>query len=202
MSAAAIALSSLGWKVFPTLRRKPVVKDWPGLATTDHEQLCAWWERWPDADPAVHAGASGLVVLDIDGAEGWASMPELERINGAWLEPTLKVQTGRGEHWYYRRPDRPCGNGTAIHGLAGLDVRADRGFVFAPGARHRSKAGDTTGHTYQFIVRPRCPLGVLRHLANSLPIAPACICLDADSRPGRKDDAKGAFADVFNGGQQ
>ncbi len=196
MISKALALAALGWHVFPTRRRKPAVKEWPDRATIEPVQLREWWGRWPDADPAIHCGASGLVVLDIDGKPGWTSMAALEERHGGPLPPTLKVRTGRplGEHWYYRRPDRPCGNGAAIHGLEGLDVRGDRGFVFAPGALHRDHAGETTGATYTLVVRPECPLGVLKDLVAFLPLAPDCICLDGSEAPARHDDTP---ADLF-----
>lgn len=199
MLDAALALAAIGWHVLPTRRRKPTISDWPNRATAEPVQLREWWARWPDADPAVHAGGSGLVVLDIDGLPGWRSMPRLEELHGGPLPPTLKVRTGRGEHWYYRHPGRPSGNATALHGLEGIDIRADRGFVFAPGARHRDKQGNETGRTYTLVVRPRCPMGALKASVSIIPLAPACLLLDPDTRQGRHDKAAGAFADVFDG---
>jgi hypothetical protein len=59
--------------------------------------------------------ASGLVVIDVDGAAGRASVAALER-QGLTLPATLTVTTGRtdgGEHRYYRP-------------LAGVDIRNDQ----------------------------------------------------------------------------
>jgi len=173
MLDAALRLAALGWRVHPCEPRgkRPLLPRWPERATDDPEALRSWWTRWPDANPAVATGeGSGLVVLDIDGDEGWRSMERLEELHGGALPPTLKVATSRGEHWYFRHPGGHVGNGTAIHGFDGLDVRADGGYVLGAGSVHPS------GHVYEFVVEPNCPLGVLRELVSKLPEAPAVLC--------------------------
>ena len=35
-------------------------------ASTDKDQIDAWWQRWPDAGVAIATGAAGLVVIDVD----------------------------------------------------------------------------------------------------------------------------------------
>ena len=39
---------------------------WPQRATCDLDTVRDWWRRWPDAGIAMHVGASGLLVVDVD----------------------------------------------------------------------------------------------------------------------------------------
>jgi len=175
---SARGVAALGWAVFPVESRgkKPLIKNWPNLATTVQATVKDWWTRWPDANIGVVTGAkSGILVLDIDGDKGWVSLGELERMHGWALPPTLVVSTGRGAHLYFKHPGGHIGNGANIHGLAGLDIRGDGGYVVGPGSLHSS------GARYEIVVRPACPLRVLRELVEALPTAPDVLCF------GRKD---------------
>ena len=105
-------------------------------ATTNTEQVRAWWEHWPDANIGIAPGPSGLVVIDVDEPDGEAAAESL----GLFSEPTWAVTTGRvegGRHLYFRHP----GNGAVIgnRSLAPhVDVRADGGYVVAPPSVHAS----------------------------------------------------------------
>src|SRR5690349_15442981 len=53
-------------------------------ATTDTYTLRRWWADWPDANVGISTGAaSGLLVLDVDGPVGAATLADLERQHGA-----------------------------------------------------------------------------------------------------------------------
>lgn len=81
-------------------------------ATTDPQQIRRWWERWPNALVGVAAGASFVVVGDIDmGADdasgevkdGWFSLQEAELDD---LPETFCYQTrSGGEHHIYAAPE-------------------------------------------------------------------------------------------------
>jgi hypothetical protein len=49
--ASVLRLAARGWRLFPCLPRskKPYIKDWPTLATTDPAQLQAWVRNYSDA---------------------------------------------------------------------------------------------------------------------------------------------------------
>ena len=135
LHAAALALADLGWRVHPLEPRgkRPLLTAWPERATVDAGVIREWWAEHPDANVGIATGVgSGLVVLDVDGEDGYAS---LARILSP-LPPTLKVRTGRGEHWYYRHPGGHVANAAAIEGRAGLDRRGDGGYVVGPGSVH------------------------------------------------------------------
>lgn len=144
--AAALALAARGWHVFPVKPRakQPLTSNGYLQATTDPDQLRAWWRQWPDANLGLAPGRSGLVVLDVDGPEGEAHAQAL----GLFAEPTLSAATGRadgGRHLYFQRPPFAVSNAKlAPH----LDVRGDMGYVLLPPSIHPSGASyawDTRG---------------------------------------------------------
>jgi putative DNA primase/helicase len=80
---------------------------------------------------------SGLVVLDADSPEALAWMR-------AHLPPTYAgTQTTKGQHWYFRHPGSRVRNKVRIRTedpAIKIDVRADGGYVVAPGSLHVSGA--------------------------------------------------------------
>ena len=101
-------------------------------ASRDPEQLGRWLDQYPDANIGVRTGReSGIVVLDVDGDDGFESLRALERQHGA-LPRTASVKTPRGgAHYWFAHPggEVPCSAGRL--GVA-LDVRGDGGYVIAP----------------------------------------------------------------------
>ncbi len=91
-------------------------------------------------NPVVVLGASGLIGVDIDGPEG-AQL--LRRITSERLPQTVTVETGKGWHLWYRRPDGLAGAAKIELGPEGLEVAKD-GYLVAPPALHPS------GHVYGF----------------------------------------------------
>ena len=102
-------------------------------ASADPATVERWWTQWPDANIGCKPGASGYVVLDLDGPDGEATA----QAAGLLAEPTLEVQTGRGRHRWYRHPGGHIPNGTL--GVK-LDVRGDAGYVLLPPSVHASGA--------------------------------------------------------------
>ncbi len=113
-------------------------------ATTDPAAIRGWWGQWPTANIGIATGGPDrLVVLDVDGPDGQASLAKLEAEHGA-IGPTLTVRSGRdggGSHLYFRCPDAL--DLKAIHSTvsqvgAHLDQRAGGGHVVAPASKHAS----------------------------------------------------------------
>jgi putative DNA primase/helicase len=159
---AAVAFARDGFRVFPahTIRNgactcggakgcSPGKHPIGGLvprgvlnASSDPDVVTRWWGEVPDANIGIATGSgSNLVVLDVDGPVGEATLAEIEYTYGS-LPPTRQVKTGKGRHLYFRRPT----GATKIKSIArkplGLDVRADGGYVIAPPSIHES------GHRY------------------------------------------------------
>jgi len=155
----ALQYAGRGWHVFPlhsvkdgrctcgkdcgkNAGKHPRVKGGFKAATTDAHQIEAWWGRFPDSNIGIATGSvSGLVIIDIDGASGLATLRVLVDRYGT-LPRTAIVKTARGWHLYFAMPKTcaaiPCSTGE------GLDVRGDGGYAVAPPSLH------LTGHVYQW----------------------------------------------------
>lgn len=139
---AALELTELGAVVFPVAPRQKapaLLKSWQQIANANAPTVLQWWTRHPRANIALLCGASsGVVVVDIDGAEGEATLAALEREHGA-LPATVTVLTGRGRHLYFAHPGCDVSNSAGRIGPK-IDVKADGGYVLAPPSLHPSGA--------------------------------------------------------------
>ena len=115
-------------------------------ATTSAETIASWWAAWPEANVGLATGEL-LVVVDVDGAAGDASLQQLQRDHRP-LPATLEATTGRGRHLYFSAPPQPIGNSAGRLG-EGLDVRGHGGYVVAPPSLHAD------GHRYRWRSRRR-----------------------------------------------
>lgn len=110
---------------------------WRSQSTIDTEQIRQWWERWPDAVPALDLDKCGLLALDCDVRDGvrgydWAR----EKIGSLDGIPGSRTPSG-GQHSIFRN-DRDFGNSRGR--LPGKevflgDVKGKGGYIIAPGAR-------------------------------------------------------------------
>lgn len=153
-------------------------------ASSDPAVVAGWWRRWPAASVGVRAGAvSSLVVLDIDRQSGgFESLIDLQRRHGA-LPPTLTVVTGGGgRHYWFAHPGGTVRNSAGRLG-AGIDIRADGGYVIAPPSLH------TSGASYRWALRrPLAPLpgwilDLAREPAAPSPRRPAALSLPGNLPP-------------------
>ena len=130
-----------GWSTIPVRpgSKRPLVA-WQRYQTrpsTDAE-VARWFGMWPTANVGiVTGGVSGLAVLDVDpGHGGTDSLQALEARHGA-LPRTLEARTGGGgRHVYFRFPGLSVGNRAGL--AAGLDLRAEGGYIVAPPSVHPS----------------------------------------------------------------
>jgi hypothetical protein len=150
---SAEAAVAAGFAVFPVRPRTkvPAVLDWENRATRDVEQIHRWWRQW-DWGIGVAAGASGLLVIDLDpgrgqpprsaGAAAAHGRDVLARLavdrNRSLLEDahTYTVATPSGGwHLYFRQPQQCCLRNS--HGRLGrhIDTRGHGGYVLAAGSR-------------------------------------------------------------------
>jgi P4 family phage/plasmid primase-like protien len=124
--------------VFPCLPRskKPAVAGGFHAATTNREQIGAWWKTWPDANPAFEPEANGLAVIDpeFDAAPNWA--------NGHPLPATFTVKTPRGGKHLYFEGSLPS---TMARLAKRVDTRGKGGYVLLPGCIVFDEETGTTG---------------------------------------------------------
>jgi hypothetical protein len=142
---AAMRYAGRGIPVFPLRHRDKIPLTPHGFldATADSGQVFAWWRSWPMGNIGIPTGpASGLLVVDLDGAEGLASWAKLEAEHG-WVD-TLTVLTGRGRHLWFTYP-AGCELGNSKDRLGPhVDTRGRGGFIVAPPSVH------PTGQLYRW----------------------------------------------------
>lgn len=127
----AHAYARQGYRVFPLRAgdKRPAVRGGYKIATTDPNRIDAWTRQ-----PSLERGniglatGSGLVVIDVDPRNGGELDP-------SWPE-TLTVRTPSGGwHLYYAAPEGGPIRSSADGRIArGVDVRAEGGYVVAPGS--------------------------------------------------------------------
>lgn len=113
-------------------------------ASVDPKHIADLWDDYPRANIGIVTGApSGLLVVDVDPrAGGDATLAELQRQHPkSWKTLTAKTGGG-GTHIFFQLPPVPEGctgwkSGAGLLG-AGIDVKADGGYVLAAPSTHKS----------------------------------------------------------------
>lgn len=149
----ALDYASVGWHVFPLHHptpkgcscgkecvspfKHPRTRNGLYDATTDPETIRRWWTRGPESNIGIVAGErSGLVILDIDGAEGLDNWDDLMADGREEIARSFVVTTpGGGVHVYMRHPGRSVPNSAGTLAPC-IDVRGDGGYVVAPPSCH------------------------------------------------------------------
>ena len=132
--AAALAYAELGYAVFPCAPggKTPITERGFHDATTNPEQIEAWWSRSPAAN--IGMPTRGLIVIDAD--------PVDEREN-PWLdgEPEklldlavcpMAVTPRGGRHYIFRQPPGKGWRCTEGKLATKVDTRADGGYIIVP----------------------------------------------------------------------
>lgn len=99
--------------VVPTIHgRHERFAGWQSKATTNARQIRAWWQRWPDAIPAVVPGLVGKSCVDIDvnreyGDDGFRSL-DAAGIDVTTASHVSISQGGHGRHAGFDGVTRSC----------------------------------------------------------------------------------------------
>jgi len=148
----ALSYASASCAVFPLshARKAPLTKHGFKDASTNPEQVKAWWTRYPKANIGIRC--DWFFAVDIDPRNGgdveWRDMLT-ER--GESYPVTWESATGSGgSHFFFRHDSRldavPLGKWTN-----GIDIKGgSRGYVVAPPSVH-----PLTGRRYGWVARPR-----------------------------------------------
>jgi len=158
------------WSLGKTPRTAHGVKD----ATIHVGQIRQWWGNWPDANPAIACGPSGLLVIDADKAG------EFERLcsdQGQPVPDCYQVATAKGRHYWFHQPAEPLGGSNPLRSQGyEIDVRGVGGYVMAPGAIHETGTIYTgTGPLPEVSDLPEAPswlIGMLRGKTTRTTTAP------------------------------
>lgn len=137
LPAAAREFAAAGVPVFPCVPggKRPLTEHGFHDATTDPEQIRAWWRQYPEANLGVPTGAaSGVVVVDVDVHGPVNGFTAFERAHNAGLVDgwQLLVSTpSGGMHAYY-----PATAGLSQRSWqaarAGIDFRGEGGYIVVP----------------------------------------------------------------------
>lgn len=156
LPGAAIWYAEHGIHVFPlSPGRKTPLPRTHGLkdASTDVDQVRAWWARVPAANIGIATGHT-VDVVDIDGLPGNLSLAH--DIVPGLLDTTRALTIGQvstprpgGRHFYL--PAAGHHNGAAL--APGIDYRGVGGYVVAPPSRINPGNKDHPG-TYRWITPP------------------------------------------------
>lgn len=131
---AALAWAQRGFSVFPLQEnsREPALPgDWNNIATTDPEVIRALW-----LDPVlgiernynIGCACTDMVVIDVDVKKGKNGYNEYLEMQGHFDTLVVQTTTG-GYHCYFHGPSS---NNAPLS--SAVDVRANRGYVVAPGS--------------------------------------------------------------------
>lgn len=131
---AALRYAELGFAVFPcadAIQPAPLTRHGFKDASTDPEQIAAWWRQFPTA--CIGMATVGLVVIDVDGpANPWLTE---ERALDLSRTPTARTPRG-GWHYVFRRPANVSWRCSVGQLGPNVDVRTDGGYiVVAPSRR-------------------------------------------------------------------
>jgi hypothetical protein len=128
---SVLELARRGVPVFPCINKPGQANDKRPLtphgfknATTDADQITAWWSRWPDALIGVPTGEK-FVVVDVDCSKHIEAMEWYGKAN---LPPTREHFTRSGGRHLLFKPDNRVRN-TASKICRGVDTRGLGGYI-------------------------------------------------------------------------
>ncbi len=179
LALAARTLAAAGVPVFPCVveGKRPLTRRGFLDASSDPEQVAAWWSRTPDANIGIPTGAaSGVVVVDVDVHGPHDGRPAFQRaadaglVDGAGL--LVRTPTGGAHVYFPATPGREQRSWQAA--TAGVDFRGDGGYTIAPPSRRiidghvrRYEVADIAAHSVCAVDAAR-----LRDFLDPRPVAP------------------------------
>lgn len=136
----ALAYANMGLAVHPIKAggKTPLVSQWQDKASSDSKVIARWWSKWPDANIAIHAGKSGLIILDIDPRNGGFESLDIlkEELGATWLSRYQVESGGGGLHYYYSAIGQKDLRGLNLG--RGIDLIRGNKYVIAPPSIHPS----------------------------------------------------------------
>lgn len=129
LAASATWYVQHGLAVFPLIPggKRPLTAHGLHDATTDHDVVLTWWQRWPQANIGFPTG-TWFDVIDVDGPPGYQSLADM-RDRDILPPVTARAVTPRGGTHLYIEPQ---GSGNRAGFLPGVDYRGRGGYVVAP----------------------------------------------------------------------
>lgn len=140
---AALGYAELGYAVFPCApgRKQPLTARGFLDASTDTQQIEAWWSKHPNANIAIPT--AGLIVIDVDGPDNSWLADDHDRLNDL-ARGVIAVTPRGGRHYIFRAPECQSYRCQAGRLAPRVDIRADGGYILVP----PSQVG---GKPYRFV---------------------------------------------------
>jgi hypothetical protein len=134
----ALAYAAAGMAVFPCKANgAPLTEHGFKQASTDPEQIRAWWARWPYAEIGW-AVPGGVIVLDLDeknGKHGLKDFYKCEGVEAEAVETPIAITPSGGRHLVYSDCGRAYPNAAPIVPGTGIDARVGGlGYIVLPRA--------------------------------------------------------------------
>jgi len=154
-----VALTDWGWAVFPVSWGKKTPATANGFNDASNN-LAEVMKRFDGRrlNIGISTGASGLVVIDVDGATGLRSLSEMTASNR--IPETFTVATRAGTHIYFQAPpdiEIRCSAGQIA---PGIDIRGAGGYVVAATSFVDADKKGPAGH---YRITSSCPVAPLPH---------------------------------------
>lgn len=136
----AVGLAQAGYRIFPLKpnTKEPATKHGFKDATSDVEQVTAWWEANPEYNIGLATGMQDndlwIGVIDVDAKHGGVlAWKQLTRDNGsAWMRHMPIHKTPRDGYHIFGQADPALKLGSANGFPEGIDTRGDGGYVVLP----------------------------------------------------------------------
>lgn len=127
---AALRYAELGYPVFPcgSGTKHPLTEHGLKDATTDPNQIEAWWSNHPTANIGI--ATEGLVVIDVEGGSNWL-LDDFEKqfdLSGA----PMSITPSGGRHYIFRQPAGKSYRNTEKRIGHLVDTRANGGLIIVP----------------------------------------------------------------------
>jgi hypothetical protein len=135
----ALAYAAAGMRIFPCgANKKPLIPKSEGGngykdATTDPDQIRAWWKRWPFAEIGW-AVPDGVIVLDLDEKDGQHGIRDFFKCEGTQadaVETPIAYTASGGRHLVYDAQGKTFPNDAKVAGT-GIDRRSAGGYIVLP----------------------------------------------------------------------
>jgi hypothetical protein len=131
---AALQYAEQGFFVHPCKDKIPLTEHGKDDATTNPEQIKAWWSKWPKANVAINLELSGLFALDVDNLKSWERM-QVDH-GGMANEGPIQITPRGGRHFIWSWPygmDIPAKvDAFADLGYPGIDLRSRSYIILSP----------------------------------------------------------------------
>lgn len=138
---AALGYAALGWRVFPTKKKQPLIEDWPHRASSDPAQVNEYWDSCTNADIGCVAGER-FVTIDIDAPkkpgdpDGRETFAQLVQQLGPVPDGPISRTGGGGEQRFFWGGDAAIRSPVRI--APGVDIRGYDSLVILPESDHDS----------------------------------------------------------------